>query len=155
MKGWKFLLFVFFPLMALVAGLFLVLTPSLTRKKPGHLYVGVRFEDEASVAFIDRNGAQPLTHLDLAPAQASPAGSGARAFPGLRRGKNRLDLSGLPEGLYRLDFSSPGYLPISLLLEKSAGEFQPTPAASAPREVLLLPQFIGLRFQPAPPPGPP
>ncbi len=131
---------------ALIVGIgFVLLAPILTAKKEGHLYVGLRFEDEASVQFIDRNVANPMTRLDLF-AGLKPPGetTSVASYEGLRKGKNIVETAALPNGFYQLVFTSPGYRPVVLGAELKDGEFIKSPAAMVPANVRLMDQFVGI-----------
>lgn len=149
-SGTKVILFYMLP-PALIVGLgFVLLAPIITAKKPGHLYVGLRFDDEASVEFIDKNVADPRTQLDL---YSGPALPGERTpdqtYPGLRHGKNIISTENLEDGLYYLVFSSPGYRPVILLAEVVEGEFTKTPRAILPPNCRLMDQFVGVVMEDA------
>lgn len=153
MKGSHVVLFILLPPAVLVGIGFILLAPVLTAKKEGHLYIGLRFEDEASVQFIDRNVANPLTRLDLftglkPPGDTTPAAS----FEALRKGKNIVETAGLPDGFYQLVFTSPGYRPVVLGAELRNGEFIDSPDAMVPGNVRLMDQFVGVVMQGASPP---
>jgi hypothetical protein len=149
MKGSHIILFVFLPT-ALVVGLgFILLAPILTAKKPGHLYVGLRFDDEASIEFIDKNVANPLTRLEIYPPFPGPDTQPVAEFPGLRRGKNILETRALEPGLYQLVFSSPGYQSVSLIAEVMDGEFVDSPKAIVPENCKLMHQFVGVVLEDA------
>lgn len=147
MKGRHVVLYLLLP-PALIVGLgFVLLAPAITAKKPGHLYIGLRFADEASVEFIDKNVANPLTRLDIyagfqPPGDTVPVAS----FPDLRRGKNIVDTRNFEDGLYQLVFTSPGYEPVILVAEVMEGEFVKTSMAIVPENGKVMDQFIGIVF---------
>jgi len=146
MKGSRLLLFFFFP-SALVVGLaFLILSPIITQKKPGRLYVGIRFDDEATVGFMGKNAANPLTKLEIyrgAPPLTEDMEPVA-THEGLRKGKNIIDTRNLDSGIYSLVFTSPGYEPLIVTAEMRDGEFRETPGANAPSGSKVMDQFIGI-----------
>ena len=150
MSGTKVILFLMLP-SALIVGLgFILLAPILTAKKPGHLYIGLRFDDEASIQFIDKNLTDPRTQMDL---YAGPGLPGERTplktYTGLRRGKNIIPTHDLEDGLYHLVFTSPGYEPVALVAEVVDGEFRKTPLAILPINGKLMDQFIGVILEDA------
>lgn len=150
MSGTKVILFLMLP-SALIVGLgFIILAPILTAKKPGHLYIGLRFDDEASIQFIDKNLTDPLTQIDF---YAGPGLPGERVpvktYSGLRRGKNIIPTDDLEDGLYHLVLTSPGYEPVALVAELVEGEFRKTPQAIVPMNGKLMDQFIGIVLEDA------
>lgn len=149
MSGTHIVLFVLFPAALIVGMGFLLLTPVVTAKKPGHLYVGMRFSDEATLQFVDRNAANPLTLLEVSPAKAGTAVPAA-TFEGLRRGKNIIDLSALEDGLYFLRFSTPGYQPAEVQMARIDGDFRKDDQTRAPGHALVMDQFVGLEMQALP-----
>lgn len=143
--GTRLILLVLIPLTVLGGLGFMLLGPVVTAKHPGSLHVGIRFNDEMSVQFIDKNVANPLTRLEILP--AGEAGAPLRTLENLRRGKNVLELSTLPDGLYRLRFTSPGYAPLEVVMEKTDGEFRDTPKKEVPEGSRVLDQFVGVELQ--------
>ncbi|MGJ3243993.1 MAG: hypothetical protein ACFE0O_13705 [Opitutales bacterium] len=148
LAGWKVVVGILLPLLAIGTGLFLIMEPKITEKKPGHLHVGVRFADEGTVAFLGRNGAQPFTRVRIERlVDSTPVPVDIR--DGLRRGRNILTLEDLPPGLYQFTFSSDGYIPESFRFEKTGDTWLPLPGQVEPGDGdQLMEQFIGLRFQP-------
>lgn len=151
MSGTYIILFILFPA-ALVVGLgFIWLAPIITEKQPGHLYLGIRFDDESTLQFVDRDGANPLTRLDFFPQTGSAQADTEPllSFDGLRRGKNIVGISDLPDGHYRLQFTSPGYRPLWVPMEKRDGEFRPVGAVRTPEGALVMEQFVGVELSSA------
>lgn len=148
LAGWKVVLGILLPLLLVGTGLFMVMQPRITAKKPGHLHVGVRFADEGTVAFLGRNGAQPMTRVRIERiAGVTPKPVDMRE--GLRRGRNILTLEELDAGVYQFTFSSDGYLSETFRFEKTGDTWLPLPGQVEPGDGdQLMEQFIGLRFQP-------
>lgn len=142
------LLLILLPLTLLGALGFMILGPIITEKKPGFLYLGVRFNDERSVQFIDKNITNPLTTLAFFPGDAdSVPEEPTLQYDNLRRGKNIVDISSLDDGIYLLRFSCEGYSPLVVRMEKVGGDFMDTPAKQVPEGSRVLDQFVGVTLQ--------
>ncbi len=120
------------------------LSPIVTAKKPGHLYIGLRFSDERSVQFIDKNITNPLVTFEVFSGETGTTGTPLHHYEELRRGKNIIDLSDLPDATYLLHFQSEGYRNLTITMEKLDGEFRDTPAKVVPQGSKVMDQFVGV-----------
>ena len=145
--GWKVVLFVFLPLTAIVGSAFIFLAPIITAKEPGKLYVGIRFNNEATIRFMTFNEGNPLVRVSLFPIEAPIEAEPIASFFPARRGKNVFDVSALTDGQYRGLFECNGYHPITVALLLENGSFIPDPVLSSPEHVLIMDKFIGVFMQ--------
>lgn len=151
LAGWKVVLFIIFPVAAAVGIGFIALAPELTAKKPGHLYVGIRFDVESTVRFMTYNSGNPIVTVSIYP---EPEGYSREvppekmpepllSFSPARRGKNIFDTRELPDGSYIIVFTTPAFYPMAIEMDKVDGELVPDPTFTPPEETKVMDQFIG------------
>ena len=151
LSGWKVVLFIILPVAAIVGFGFVALAPEITSKRPGHLYVGIRFDVESTVRFMHYNSGNPEVTVAI---YSEPAGYSREnppevmpepllSFTPARRGKNIFDVRELPDGPYVILLSTPAFYPLEVEMDKVNGELIPDPTFEAPEGTKVMKQFIG------------
>ena len=159
LSGWKVVVFIILPVAAIVGFGFVALAPEITAKRPGHLYVGIRFDAESTVRFMHYNSGNPEVTVAIYP---EPEGYTREnppevmpepllSFTPARRGKNIFDTSALPDGRYIILFTTPAFYPLEIEMDKVDGEFVPDPSFDAPEGNKVMAQFIGAYIREVPP----
>ncbi|MEM7673034.1 MAG: hypothetical protein AAF212_06800 [Verrucomicrobiota bacterium] len=158
LSGWKVVLFIIFPVAAVVGIGFIALAPSITAKRSGHLYVGIRFDIESTVRFMHYNSGNPEVTVAIYP---EPMGYSRESPPPVmpdpllsftpaRRGKNIFDTSAIPDGPYVILLTSPAFYPLEIEMDKVDGEFIPDPTFTPPEGNRVMTQFIGALIKEVP-----
>ena len=158
LAGWKVVLFIIFPVAAAVGIGFVTLAPEITAKKPGHLYVGVRFDAESTVRFMTYNSGNPIVTVSIYP---EPEGytrdnppevmpEPLMSFSPARRGKNIFDTRELPDGPYVILLSASAFYPLEIEMDKIDGELIPDTSFTPPEDSKVMDQFIGAYFREIP-----
>lgn len=125
----------------------MALGPRALEKNPGVLHVGVRYQDEMSVAFAQHPKSGPGATIEF----VAPDGNVAYRFENLKIGRNLVPIEpdNLTAGHYTARLGAPGYRTVEIPVVIEGRMLNPAPDATLPPQSHAGYNMIGVRFQPA------
>jgi len=131
-------------LTSIVGALFIYLGPKATQKTPGIVHVGIRYENEQSLAFLKYGKKGPDATIEF----IAPDTSIAYTFESLKLGRNLVPLEGLENGPYTVRISAADFQTAEIPVIVEGRMLNPTKDAEFAAGTYADYNMIGVRFKP-------
>jgi hypothetical protein len=145
-KG-KYVALGLFILTAIVGSLFIYLGPRATKKSPGVVHIGIRYENEQSLAFLNYGKTGPDAKIEF----IAPDGSIAYTFERLKLGRNLMPLQDLDNGPYSARISALDFQTVEVPIIVEGRMLNPPKDARFTPGTYADYNMIGVRFVPIEP----